>query len=180
MFNRKVTVLLGVISSASVLFILAGRSSRAEERGGEDVPDVKEAESSSPSTPLRMLANEPVVITDSDTELQKLLKTRYNIALQMLRTVEFQHSRGIESAEALFEAARRVTEAEIELSDDPQRKIAALEKLLEIADRVERRQSELWKAGRLFESGRLEARYERLSIEIRLLRAREAAAQKRL
>jgi hypothetical protein len=164
-----------------VLVIVVGPSRGTEERAGQAAAPAVAATPAPPAPGKpRMLADEPVAITEGDSEMLKLLKTRYNTALHMLKAVGYQQSRGVRQASDLFKPAQRVTRAALELTDDPQRKVAALEKLLEIAEQVERTQGEMWRAGRLEETGALEARYDRLSVEIRLLRARqEASGQKK-
>ena len=93
----------------------------------------------------------------------------------MLQTVSHRYRSGALELADLREVAQLVTQAELELSDDPGRKVAALEKLVEMAKFLELSSAALARAGRETEAAVVEARYHRLDAEVRLMRARQAA-----
>jgi hypothetical protein len=108
-----------------------------------------------------------------DTELQKKLKERHNSAVRLLDERIKEYRKGLRDAGPVFEAARLVADAKLDLAATPDARRAVMEQTLEVARLVETRlQAQLDKG--LGSRGDLErARYARLSVEVELLKARQ-------
>jgi ribosomal protein L20 len=108
----------------------------------------------------------------SDDELRKLLVARYNSAVKQLEGRYNDFLTGMGALDIVVSVARRVTDSDLELADNPANQIAIREKLVDFLKTVEK-----------LEQARLETqeiglidleftRYWRLDAEIQLLKAK--------
>ena len=105
--------------------------------------------------------------------LRKLLKERYNAALAAatVRFMEFLAGRSTLN-EGLYRAARRLLDAEMDLSDKPADRIKVREKFLALAKDLEEIERGRHQAGRTSPAEYETARYFRLTAEVDLLKAK--------
>lgn len=107
-------------------------------------------------------------------ELQKLLVARYNAVFAELGAVGAAYSNGTTTHHAIFDAQKRLLQAELELSDKPADQIAAYESYLESTKAFEAKIKALailqtvgGEANKYYQ-----AKFMRLDAEIQLMRAK--------
>jgi hypothetical protein len=117
----------------------------------------------------------PAKINDADSPLQKLLKERYNTAIEEVKSVDALRSRGLVSLETMAEALQRVAQCGVELAATPAERIKHRELNLAAAQAVERIVREKFESATESLQAYLRAKGLRLDAEIALLRERETA-----
>jgi hypothetical protein len=110
-----------------------------------------------------------------DDELRRLQKERYNTAVLVLKVRYLRMLDGRVTVEAVYESARKVADAEADLTEKPADRVAAREKLVELAKDVERVYLARYEAGRLSLDELAGARELRLDAEIELVREKRKA-----
>jgi hypothetical protein len=145
-------------------FILVGQLGAQPKDDTEELPAI--------------FKGKPIPPAAGDDELRKLLKERYNAAVAELggRYQMFLAGRG--TFDSLFDGARRVVHAGLELHDKPADQIALLTGYVELARKIEKINQARDEAGRIMRQELDYARYMRADAEIQLLRAKKAAAGK--
>ncbi|TWT34747.1 hypothetical protein Enr8_21610 [Blastopirellula retiformator] len=109
------------------------------------------------------------VPADAD-QLQKLVVERFNTAVTELKIAKKQYESGIVAIEDLIDPATRVRDSSLELTDDPQEKIANLKCFLEFAQYSEKIALSKFESGTAPPGAFEAAKYLRLDTEILLLR----------
>jgi hypothetical protein len=124
------------------------------------------------------LALKPADAEPQDDELRKLLKARYNEALDELKERSDQlFLKGIELGgfAQVFDSANRFVRAGLELREKPAERVEILTQVLELARTAEKLAQSYFNANKLSSQDLHYARYSRLDIEIQLSRARRNA-----
>jgi hypothetical protein len=147
------------------------------ERLDETFKDLEKerAEARAPKLP-RYLKTTYLKPAADDDEMRKLLKERYNAAVVVMKIKYLQADAGKVPFEAVFPAAKKVLELDLELNDKPADQVAAREKMLELAKEAERVVYEQYMAGRAGLDDLAELRGFRLDAEMELLKAKKKAA----
>jgi hypothetical protein len=115
----------------------------------------------------------PVEIADGDSDLQKKLKERHNVAVLLLDERVNEYKRGVRDASFVFDAARLTSDAKLDLADTAEARSATLEQVLDIARLIEGHLQKQLDNG-FGSKGDLErARYGRLSVEVEILKAKK-------
>ncbi|MBV9122388.1 MAG: hypothetical protein JO112_03370 [Planctomycetes bacterium] len=142
--------------------------------GGEaSSPGAQPARPAPPGAiPLPLVSNKPIQADKGDDELHSLLKERYNAALRELqdRYRLFQTGGG-GSSNLLFEAAQRVRDSGLALTDKPADQIHLRQQYLDLAKGIERVQEAALTVGTIQPPEVSFARYMRLEAQIQLLQA---------
>jgi hypothetical protein len=125
-----------------------------------------------------VLEGKPLEAAKGDDELRKLLKARYNAALQETKGRFMQLLAGKATSETLADCGRRLLRSELELCDKPADRVKVREKWLTLAKEVERVQKLRYDAGRIDVAEMAQAEFNRLDAEIELLREKKAAETK--
>jgi hypothetical protein len=114
-------------------------------------------------------------IADSDDDLEKLLKGRFNEAVGVLtlRVQTYQAGRG--TFEQVFEAARHVLRSELDLTEKQAEQVAVREKFLTLAKELERIAKLRFEAGQVPKDEVHTAAYWRIDAEIQLVKAKRKA-----
>jgi hypothetical protein len=120
----------------------------------------------------------PVEIAEGDNELQKKLKERHNVAVNLLEARVNEYKRGVRDIGPVFEAARLTTEAKLDLAESAEARTAVLEQLLDVAKLIESHLQQQLARGFGSKADLEGARYARLTLEVELLRARQKANPK--
>jgi len=120
-----------------------------------------------------ILKAKPVEPSKNDDELKKLLKARYNTAVRLLRAAYDRVESGRDTPESLFQPFRLVHDAGIELYDKLADQIAMRELYLEIAKEVEKFTETRFQDQRISVMELESVRYQRLTAEIELIRAKK-------
>ena len=121
-------------------------------------------------------------VQPGDGDLARLLKQRHNAAQNELRERYNFWLQGIGTLDQVYAAARRATEARLEVMDSPQHRLTILREKVEFARFVERQVEAIRKTRKRAESRAADeacARYFRLDAEIELLRAGAEQTAKR-
>jgi hypothetical protein len=121
------------------------------------------------------LRAKPLEPAAGDSKLTRLLKERYNAALEDLQASVQLAWQGRQVFGFLLEAQTRCLEAGLELKDRRAERIALLKDHLELAKRVEQEINKRFQDGRVSVQDRARGRYLRLNVEIRLLREQQKA-----
>jgi hypothetical protein len=125
------------------------------------------------SNPKVLAFLKPVDIADSDNELQKKLKERHNSGVALLDERVKEHRKGARDLTSIYQAARLVAEAKLDLTTNAPERITLLEQLLEIHKLMESHLQEQLAKGFGSKADLELARYTRLSTEVDLLRAKQ-------
>jgi hypothetical protein len=120
----------------------------------------------------RILSAKPLEIKGADGELRRLMKERYNAAVQGARGRWQEFLAGRCSLDGLLPSARQVLDAGLPLNDRAADRIALLAQFAELARDVEKVAQARHQAGQIPITEAAQARYLRLDAEIRLLQAR--------
>jgi hypothetical protein len=115
----------------------------------------------------------PLTIEPGDSELLKKQKERHNSAVKLLEGGVDEYKRGIRDISVVFEAARFVAEAKLELADTDQKKVMVLEQTLELAKLIEQRLQQQIDRGFGSKTDLERARFARLSVEAEILKAKQ-------
>lgn len=140
------------------------------------LPHVQAQEKDPPEFKLPALfAGKPLKIDGNEDELQRLLKERYNIALDDLQIAAALINKGNATPSILADPAKRFVPAALELATTSNEQIALLSQYVGLTRIVEREYEVRVAAGALAPASLNRAKYERLDAEILLLRTRRAA-----
>ncbi len=117
----------------------------------------------------------PLVIAEGDSELQKKLKERHNVAVKLLEERVKEYKKGVRDISPVFEAARLTADAKLDLAENAEARTAVLNQLLDVAKLIESNLEQQLAKG-FGSKGDLErAHYARLTLEVELLRAKQKA-----
>jgi hypothetical protein len=123
----------------------------------------------------RVLALKPVEAPGTDTELRRLVKERYNATAAELNDLYALYSAGRAPLEWICSAIETFADAGSELAETPVARVSELELARNAAKAVEAITKGKFDEGQEPRHAAQHARACRLGIEIRLVRAREAA-----
>jgi hypothetical protein len=115
----------------------------------------------------------PLDLENEKDPLRKLLATRYNVAIEELkqRCEDFKKSLALRTQ--VIDAARHLLQAELDLQTGPEGRVKVLEGVVELIKWYEGQLEEGLKAEVGLRAELLRVRYERLTFEIELLKARQ-------
>jgi hypothetical protein len=165
--TRFQTVCLGSLSVAALL--LAPHATIAQPTQQEGSVRGK----------INKLASEPLKPAPGDDAVKKLLKDRYNTALDLLKIqmARFAAGRENRTVSSLVDAMDQILRARRELTDKPADLIPLLEVRFELARDAESQAEALYRTGGLIGPADLPAaRIVRIDAEIDLLRMRKRAS----
>jgi RNA polymerase sigma factor (sigma-70 family) len=119
---------------------------------------------------VELLKMKPLAADPKDDELRKLLKERFNAALQEVQALYQLVEAGKANVDSLADAGRRLVHAGLEVYDDPKEQVALLQKYVALAKEAERIVDLRQQVGRVGVDEMHRARYFRADAEITLLR----------
>jgi hypothetical protein len=152
--------------SLFLLVLLAAAAAAQAPQGHADGP-----EQNLPA----FLTAKPIAEDPSDDELRKLLKARYNEAVGEVNALYAMYLAGRSDMDLFADAGQRLVQAGLELYDNPSDKIALLTQYVELTKGLESLAQARHDAGQAIISDLHRARYQRLTAEIQLLRAKREA-----
>jgi len=122
--------------------------------------------------------NGPVLeLKDDDPPLLRLKKERFNAALKEAKARYDLYNRGLTRIPELIDVGERVFAAELELYDDPEKKADALQRQLDVYTEAETHLEKQVKDGLATQADLERLRYDKLSIQIGLLKAKNPSGQ---
>jgi hypothetical protein len=116
---------------------------------------------------------------EKDPQIRRLLKERYDAAVNAYEWEKNKAEMGKSTTEQVFHFARMVVDAEVELAQTPEQVIAARESQLKIAKQWEDETKRRVQVGSLPSGDQNMARYWRSTAEIELARAKRDCQTKR-
>ena len=117
----------------------------------------------------------PVAIAEGDSELQKKLKERHNVAVKLLEERVSEYKKGVRDMGPVFEAARLTAEAKLDLAENAEARTAVLKQLIDVAKLIESNLAQQLAKGFGSKADLEQARYGRLTLEVELLRPKPKA-----
>jgi hypothetical protein len=148
--------------AAAVLFTASAPLAAADK----DLPDEKLP----PEFEIRL---KPVKSAEGDSQLVKLQKERYNTALTIVRLRLLRVAAGKDTLVALGDTFERLVDAGLEILPTPKERLELLERAADAAKEMERIVNFSHKEGRISTDEFEQARFVRLSAEIRLLKEKD-------
>jgi len=158
--------LIAAASFLAAVFLFssgAGTGPRTAAQTPADAPEV---------SPKILAFLKPVAIAEGDSELQKKLKERHNVAVKLLEERFNEYKKGVRDLSHLFEAAQLTAEAKMSLAENAEARIAVLKQRLEVAQLFESNLKQQFAKGFGSKADLQRARYACLTIEVELLRAK--------
>jgi hypothetical protein len=130
------------------------------------------------SPKVMAVINGPVLeLKDDDPPLLRLKKERFNAALKEAKARYDLYSRGLTRIPELIDVGERLFAAEADLYDEPQKKADALQRQLDVYTEAETNLEKQVKDGMATQADLERLRYDKLSIQISLLRAKNPSTQ---
>jgi hypothetical protein len=130
------------------------------------------------SPKVMAVINGPVLeLKDDDPPLLHLKKERFNAALKEAKARYDLYNRGLTRIPELIDVGERLFAAEVDLYDDPEKKTDALQRQLDVYTEAETNLEKQVKDGLATQADLERLRYDKLSIQIRLLKAKDPNAQ---
>ena len=163
---RSTLVAAASFLAAIYLFSSAGTVGTTAAQAPADGPTV---------SPEILAFLKPVPIAAGDSELQKKLKERHNVAVKLLEERVNEYKRGVRDISPVFEAARFTAEAKLDLAENAAARTAVLNQLLDVAKLIESNLAQQLAKGFGSKADLERARYARLTLEVELLRAEHKA-----
>jgi hypothetical protein len=108
--------------------------------------------------------------SNAPRKLDNVLNERVAVLREIAKLRRAAHNRGEAKLDACLVADVDVLEAELELAQDPEKRIALLQQLLSVARKRERIMQELARTNEVTDIDALRAKASRLKAEARLLR----------
>ena len=122
-----------------------------------------------------LAADAPAAKQTSDEELQRLLTARLDSATKSLQSARVKLNKGAGTLEAVYQAAQRVLDAELELSTKADDRVTVLIKHVALMRDFEQDTAKKIERGMLAVGDDETPRCWRLTAEVELLRAKRAA-----
>ena len=120
-----------------------------------------------------LLGSPPLDVKKGDDQLRELLIRRYNVALEELKQSHTAFETGGVNSRAVVDAGIRLLEAELSLAEDAAGRIAVLQKTVNIVREFESAYQSSVDSGERSQLELQRVRYERLTMEIELLKAKQ-------
>jgi hypothetical protein len=122
--------------------------------------------------------NGPVLeLKDDDPPLVRLKKERFNAALKEVKARYDLYNRGLTRIPELIDVGERLFAAEADLYDDPEKKAEALQRQLDVYVEAETNLEKQVKDGLATQADLERLRYDKLSVQINLFKAKNPSTQ---
>jgi hypothetical protein len=146
--------------------VLVARAA-AQDRSGKPTLDTKK---------LSQIHGEPAAgAAKEGDKLQRLLTARLGVAARAYQATVTAYDRGLASTQDLIRASRRLGAAELATKSTPQERIAVLEKAVALEKEFVRLTQRMVEGGGAAAPTLENARYDLLTAEIKLLKAKAAS-----
>jgi hypothetical protein len=164
---------IAILASLLMLLSVAQRAARAE-----DTVTTQPAAGggSSDISPAIAAFMQPVQLADGDDELRQKLKERHNTAVHLLELRVDEYHKGLSDLTPVFEAARLVGEAKLDLAQNADERRAALEQTLAASNVLQSRIEKQLQKGFGSEADLTRARLVRETAEVELLKLKGGGA----
>ena len=118
----------------------------------------------------------PMEVAAGDDPVRQKLTERHNTAVRLLELRVEGYRRGLSDVGMITEAAQLAARAKLELAQQVSERDRIIEQLLGVSKTIESRLEQQWKRGIVSEAEVLRARYARETVEVDLLKLRQAGA----
>ena len=130
------------------------------------------------SPKVMAVINGPVLeLKDDDPPLLRLKKERFNAALNEAKARYELYNRGLTRIPELIDVGERLFAAEADLYDDPEKKAEALQRQLDVYTEAETNLEKQVKDGLATQADLERLRYDKLSVQINLFKAKNPSSQ---
>ena len=130
------------------------------------------------SPKVMAVINGPVLeLKDDDPPLLRLKKERFNAALNEAKARYELYNRGLTRIPELIDVGERLFAAEADLYDDPEKKAEALQRQLDVYTEAETNLEKQVKDGLATQADLERLRYDKLSVQINLFKAKNPSAR---
>lgn len=126
---------------------------------------------------LEVLSTPDLELKDDDTQLIRLKKERFNAALNEAKARFDLYKRGLTKLPDLIEVGQRLFSAEVDLYDKPEDRVRVLERHLGVYKEAEENLEKNVKEGLATQADLEQLRFNKASLEIDLLNARNSLSQ---
>jgi outer membrane protein TolC len=116
----------------------------------------------------------PVEAASSDDEVRQKLKERHNTAVRLLELRVEGYRKGLNDVNQVFEAARMVVDAKHDLAQNVAERDALMGQMLEVTKAMESQLQKQFEAGIGSEADVLRARLARETVEVEMLKTKQA------
>jgi hypothetical protein len=125
------------------------------------------------SPKVMAVINGPVLeLKDDDSPLLRLKRERFNAALEEAKARFALYDRGLTRIPELIDVGERLFAAEADLYDEPGKKVEALQRQLDVYTEAETNLAKQVKDGMATQADLERLRYDKLSVQIRLFKAK--------
>jgi hypothetical protein len=128
-----------------------------------------------PAALAELMKAKPLKPAPGDDDLRKLLKERYNTALEVLQYRVEEYNAGRRSSDYLADTARLILDVKLDLAERPADRVAVREQYVELTRWIEKYAEVRAKSPSGSPIDLLQARYLRLGAEVELLKEKRAA-----
>src|SRR5262249_62242416 len=126
---------------------------------------------------MEVLSAPSLELKDDDTQLARLKKQRFNAALNEAKARFDLYKRGLTKLPDLIEVGQRLFSAEVDLYDKPEDRVRVLERHLDVYKEAEENLEKNVKEGLATQADLEQLRFNKASLEIDLLNARNSISQ---
>jgi hypothetical protein len=165
--SRKLVPLLAVAALCAAWFVSAPPRERLSAQPAGPKPQKKLP---------KLLTTKPLDITGEKDEMRRLVRQRYNAALEEVRGRYQRLDQSFARADELFDSFRRLLASGVAATDTGRELVDFLVEYADLARDAERRTQAFVRAGQANGVAASQARYMVLDAEIQLLRARRRLA----
>ena len=125
------------------------------------------------SPKVMAVINGPLLeLKDDDPPLLRLKKERFNAALEEAKARFELYNRGLTRIPELIDVGERLFAAEADHYDEPEKKVEALQRQLDVYTEAETNLAKQVKDGMATQADLERLRYDKLSVQIRLFKAK--------
>jgi hypothetical protein len=124
----------------------------------------------------RLLTAKPVEVTEERDEMRKLMRARYNAALEEVRGRYQQFLHGTGKVDSMFDAFRRLLASGVVAAESVKDQVEFLEQYVDLTRQVSGSVHGQAKSGQISSAEAAQARYMHLDAQIQLLHAQRRLA----
>jgi hypothetical protein len=126
-----------------------------------------------PVDPVIAAFMKPVEAAEGDTEMRRKLAERHNIAVRLLEFRVKDYRRGITPLSPVFEAARTVADAKLDLAGNDEERAKTVQQVVDVSKVIEQTLEKQVRSGFGSEADLERARLARVTAEVELLKLKE-------
>jgi hypothetical protein len=161
---------------ATAIAVCAAQPARPARTPGSPRAMTRATTNPSPPPPDPVITEfmKPIDVADGDTDLQRKMKERHNAAVRLLELRVEEYHKGIIQMTPVFEAARAVADAKLELAGNDDERLKVSQQEVDVAKAVEARLEKQVASGFGSEADLQRAKLTRLNAEVEVLKLKQS------